>query len=149
LGRFTDIDTNGTNSLISHPDGGGAIPLSRARLFLGFGIVTMAFVMYEARFGYALGVSLDICRAVGGKKATNPNRCITRTCFWFGDCGTWPSPGVYRENLAIGDPVSKAIFWLGDPARIEGTAYVWPIGKGEAGDFRVTFENGRIVHMDR
>lgn len=149
IARGSTDDRHLSSDLYTNLDAAGAMLLSFRGSFLVFGIMVIAFLLYEARFGYALGVSRNLCEAVGGKPAPASSRCITRTCFWFGDCGTWANAGAFREKLTTGDPVSKVVFWLGDPDRVEGSVYIWPAGKGDVGDFRVTFADGRLVLIER
>ena len=103
----------------------------------------------EARFGYALGHLRTACEAIGGKFGSAAGRCINRTCYYFGDCGDWASPAVWRDRIEIGDPISKVVFWLGNPQTVDGDLYSWPKGKGGDSTFTAVIKNGRLAQLDR
>jgi hypothetical protein len=103
----------------------------------------------EARFGDLLGRWRFACEAIGGKFGSAVGRCINRTCYMFEDCGDWAYPAVWRDRIEIGDPISKVIFWLGNPQSVDGEAYSWARGKGDTGSFSAVIRNGRLVALDR
>jgi hypothetical protein len=123
--------------------------MKRAVIFWGLGACVCMAGVLELRFGYGLGAARGLCEAIGGKHASTSGRCYTRACYVFDDCGTWSSPGSYRDALAPGDHLSKVMFWLGHPARIEADQYVWPVGKGDGAEFRATIRQQRLVSIER
>jgi hypothetical protein len=103
----------------------------------------------EVRFGYVLGNSRIACEAIGGKFGSAAARCFNRSCYFFGDCGDWASPAVWRDRIEIGDPISKVIFWLGNPSAADGDTYTWSRGKGGDESFTAVIKDGRLVALDR
>jgi hypothetical protein len=111
-------------------------------------MIVCCAALFELRFGYGLGVSRDLCHAAGGRHATVTGRCVYRTCYWFGNCGTWANPGLFRDRLSRGDHISHVVFWLGEPDQVAGDRYLWSLGKGEISDFSVTIRNARLVSIE-
>jgi hypothetical protein len=107
-------------------------------------------VTEEARYGYILGVSRILCEASGGKHTSAYGlygRCITRACYWFNECGYWAAPTRWLDRVAIGDPVSKVVFWFGEPHIVNGV-YYWGRHKGSDRTFSAQFRNGRLIALD-
>jgi hypothetical protein len=99
----------------------------------------------EIRFGRILGLARFPCESLGGKFASAQDRCVTRACYWFNDCGYWAAPSRWRDRVTPGDPISNVVFWLGEPNSRRGDTYFWAYGKPGARLFSTTFHNGRFV----
>ena len=54
---------------------------------------------------------------------------MTLNCFESGNCGNWANPSLWCNELAIGDPVEKVYFKLGNPSFIRGNNYTWQASK--------------------
>jgi hypothetical protein len=115
------------------------------RLIAFAAIAVVGLLAEEATQGWMLGRGplAPLCRAIGGKAAVG--RCYTRLCYWFGDCGNWTHPSRYIPQLSPGDPVSKVVFWLGEPDTRESERLSWWCGKPSSNSFHATIREGRLV----
>jgi len=84
----------------------------------------------EVHSGRLLGASRGICESVGGKLAATDGRYVTRACYWLDNCGEWATPSAWRDRLALGDSISKVVFWLSRPVRIDGDRYFLAVRQG-------------------
>ena len=114
-------------------------------------VLVIALAVEEAVQGRLLGWRplSPLCEAIGGKHASHSGRCVTRVCYWVGDCGHWAAPVTWWDRLKPGDPTSKIVFWLGEPDRQEGEDLVWQCGKGGEAMCRAVVRNGRLVVLER
>ncbi|WP_338827889.1 hypothetical protein [Bradyrhizobium sp. 27S5] len=114
-------------------------------------VLTAAVIAEEVTRGTLLGLRplWPLCDTIGGKHATNAvsTRCLTRVCYWLGDCGQWAAPVDWTNRVAPGDPVSKLVLWLGEPERRDGADLLWSYGKGGDGMFRAVIADGHLVNL--
>ncbi|MFB6420860.1 MULTISPECIES: hypothetical protein [Bradyrhizobium] len=118
------------------------------RLIMFGAAVVAALVIEEATHGWVLGQSPSACRAMGGKPAPAAGRCIMPACYWLGGCGHWAYPPQWLDRVKPGDPISKVVFWLGEPLQREGEYLSWSCGKAHADSFRAVIRDERLVAIE-
>ena len=122
------------------------------RRFIIFGAAVAAVVavliIEEATKGWVLGQGPAACQAIGGKPAIAIGRCVTPVCYWQGDCGQWASPTQWLDRIKPGDPISKVVFWLGDPLKRDGESFFWSCGKPHTDSFRAIIRDERLVAVE-
>jgi len=108
-----------------------------------FGLLYAAFYVfpYTSYYGSA-------CEASGGKWASELGECITRDCYRNRRCGRWSTPGKRCHLLKVGDAISEVYFQLGEPDKIDGAQFTWPVAK--MGENRVVaiIEKNRLVSIN-
>jgi hypothetical protein len=111
----------------------------------------MVFAVEEVTQGAVLGWQplSSLCEALGGKHATVSARCYTRMCYWLGDCGHWVSPPKWANQVKSGDPLSKIIFWLGEPDQREHEVLSWSCGKASENILRAVMRDGYLVSLEQ
>lgn len=108
--------------------------------------VAALLIIEEATKGWVLGQGPAACRAIGGKPAIG--RCVTPVCYWQGDCGQWANPSQWLDRVKPGDPISKVVFWLGEPLQRDGEHLSWSCGKPSSNTFRATIRDERLVALE-
>ena len=119
----------------------------RRLIILGAVVALAGLVVEEATQGRVLGRGPSACEAIGGKPAIG--RCVTPACYWQGDCGHWANPAKWVDRLKPGDPVSKVVFWLGEPLQRDGDDLSWSCGKPSAHSFRAVIRDQRLVSVEQ
>lgn len=109
--------------------------------------VAAVLIIEEATKGWVLGQGPAACRAIGGKPAIG--RCVTPVCYWQGDCGQWANPSQWLDRVKPGDPISKVVFWLGEPLQRDGEHLSWSCGKPSSNTFRATIRDERLVALEQ
>ncbi len=118
------------------------------RRFIIFAAVAAAIlIIEEATKGWLLGQGPAACQAIGGKPAIG--RCVTPACYWQGDCGHWAYPRQWLDRLKPGDPISKMVFWLGEPLKRDGEYLSWSCGKPDTHSFRAVIRDERLVSVEQ
>lgn len=84
------------------------------------------------------------CNIKNGRWASNGSYCITRDCYKTNSCEKWAVPGLRCSKLETGATVSEIYFQLGEPRSINGSHYIWPIGKAESGIIKAEIINGKL-----
>ncbi|MBR0826767.1 hypothetical protein JQ596_14550 [Bradyrhizobium manausense] len=116
------------------------------RLIILGAVLATALVIEEATQGWILGRGPAACRAIGGKPAIGG--CVTPLCYWQGNCGHWANPVQWVDRLKPGDPISKVVFWLGEPLQRDGEYLSWSCGKPSSNSFRATIRDDRLVELE-
>lgn len=119
----------------------------RRIIICGAALAAAVLVIEEATQGRVLGQGPSACLAVGGKPAMG--RCVTPVCYWQGDCGHWANPTKWVDRLKPGDPISKVVFWLGEPLQREGEYLSWPCGKPSDNSFHAIIRDERLVSIEQ
>lgn len=118
----------------------------RRIIIFGAALVAAVLGIEEATQGRVLGQGPSACRAIGGKPAIG--RCVTPVCYWQGDCGQWANPTQWLDRLKPGDPVSKVVFWLGEPLKRDGEFLSWSCGKPDDHSFRAIIRDDRLIEVE-
>ncbi|MDA9508979.1 hypothetical protein XI09_30965 [Bradyrhizobium sp. CCBAU 11386] len=118
----------------------------RRLIIFGAVLAAAVLVIEEAMQGRVLGQGPAACRAIGGKPATA--RCVTPVCYWQGDCGQWANPRQWLDRVKPGDPISKVVFWLGEPLQRDGESFSWSCGKPHTDSFRAIIRDERLVTLE-
>ena len=117
------------------------------RRLIIFGVAVAAvLIIEEATKGLVLGQGPAACQAIGGKPAIG--RCVTPACYWQGDCGQWANPTQWLDRLKPGDPISKVVFWLGEPLKREVEYLSWSCGKPHTHSFRAIIRDERLAAVE-
>lgn len=119
----------------------------RRLIIFGAVLVMGGLLIEEAMQGWLLGQGPAACRAIGGKPAIE--RCVTPVCYWQGDCGHWANPTQWIDRLKPGDPISKVVFWLGDPLQRDDGYMSWSCGKPSTHSFRALIRDERLVSFEQ
>lgn len=114
--------------------------LAIVAIVVGLAYAGIRIYPYTSYFGSS-------CEAKGGKWASASGQCITRSCYKDDSCGLWSNPGNRCHLLRVGDPVSEVYFQLGEPYRIDGTRYTWPVGKLSDYEVVIGIVNGRAASI--
>jgi hypothetical protein len=117
------------------------------RLIILGAAVAAILIVEEATKGRLLGQGPAACQAIGGKPAIG--RCVTPVCYWQGDCGQWVNPTRWLDRVKPGDPISKVVFWLGDPLKRDGEYFSWSCGKPSSHTFRAVIRDDRLVEVEQ
>jgi len=110
------------------------------------GLLAASPILLFALTGGSFGGGL-VCDLRGGKYGLVRSECITRECFKTSACGNWLHPSEWLDRIKPGDDLADVVFWLGEPARIDGETYYWDDGKGSGSHFKVMIRNGRLVSV--
>ena len=112
-------------------------------------VLAVALAAEEATQGWVLGRGplAPLCWGIGGKAAVG--RCYTRLCYGLGGCGNWTHPARWVNRLKPGDPISKVVFWLGEPLQREDEYLSWWCGKPSSNSFRANVRDGRLVAVEQ
>jgi hypothetical protein len=90
------------------------------------------------------------CVFLGGHWASNGSTCITRLCYYTGDCGNWVQVPDYKrpcESLQKGESVPDLYFDLGQPVARTGDHIFWITGKPDPLYTEAIVANERLVGL--
>lgn len=87
------------------------------------------------------------CELSNGRWASNGSYCVTLNCFESGNCGNWANPSLWCNELAIGDPVEKVYFKLGNPSFIRGNNYTWQASKASTDVITAQIVNNTLSRL--
>lgn len=88
------------------------------------------------------------CQMVDGKWGSAKHICVTRLCYFVGDCGDWAHPLSRCSYLKPGASIAEVYFQLGNGQKIADDRYAWSRGKGDTGEITAVIRDSRLVSLD-